>query len=157
MGIAAIQNGKAQTLQIGNLDARRDWGHARDYVEGMWRILQQPMPDDFVLATGEQHSVREFIECAYFIAIGNKIRWVGSGVDEQGYDGDTLRITINPAFFRPAEVETLVGNAEKAATILGWRPTTSFPELVGEMMDADSADFLDAHSKIESKAAKAST
>jgi GDPmannose 4,6-dehydratase len=120
----------------------------------MWRILQQPTPDDFILATGEQHSVREFIECAYFIATGNKIRWTGAGVDEQGYDGDTLRITINPAFFRPAEVETLVGNAEKAATVLGWRPTTSFPELVGEMMDADS---LDAHSKIESKDAKTTT
>ena len=140
--IAAIMAGTSETLQIGNLDARRDWGHARDYVEGMWRILQQPVADDFVLATGEQHSVREFIECAYFTATGNKIRWSGTGVDECGYDAETgtLRITINPAFFRPAEVETLVGNAEKAATVLGWRPTTSFPDLVAEMVDADCLD-----------------
>jgi len=138
--IAEIVAGKSQTLQIGNLDARRDWGHARDYVEGMWRILQHTVADDFVLATGEQRSVREFIECAYFTAVGNTIRWTGTGIDEQGYDGDTLRVTINPAFFRPAEVDTLVGNAEKAATVLGWRPTTSFPDLVGEMVDADCLD-----------------
>ena len=155
-GIAAIQSGSAKTLQIGNLDALRDWGHARDYEEGMWRILQQETPDDFVLATGEQHSVREFIERAYFIAMGNNIRWSGSGVDERGYDTGTgaLRVTINPVFFRPAEVETLVGNAKKAATVLGWKPATSFPELVYEMMNADS---LDTHSKIESVAAKTST
>jgi GDPmannose 4,6-dehydratase len=138
--IAEIVAGKSQTLQIGNLDARRDWGHARDYVEGMWRILQHTVADDFVLATGEQRSVREFIECAYFTAVGNTIRWTGTGIDEQGYDGDTLRVTINPAFFRPAEVDTLVGNAEKAATVLGWRPTTSFPDLVGEMVAADCLD-----------------
>jgi GDPmannose 4,6-dehydratase len=138
--IAEIVAGKSQTLQIGNLDARRDWGHARDYVEGMWRILQHTVADDFVLATGEQRSVREFIECAYFTAVGNTIRWTGTGIDEQGYDRDTLRVTINPAFFRPAEVDTLVGNAEKAATVLGWRPTTSFPDLVGEMVEADCLD-----------------
>lgn len=138
--IAEIVAGKSETLQIGNLDARRDWGHARDYVEGMWRILQHTVADDFVLATGEQRSVREFIECAYFTAVGNTIRWTGTGIDEQGYDGNTLRVTINPAFFRPAEVDTLVGNAEKAATVLGWRPTTSFPDLVGEMVDADCLD-----------------
>lgn len=145
--IAAIQAGKAETLDIGNLDARRDWGHARDYVEGMWRILQQPTPDDFVLATGEQHTVREFIELAYGAASGRSLRWEGTGVDERGYDAETgaLRVRINPAFFRPAEVESLIGDARKAATVLGWTPTTSFPELVREMVAFDS---LDAQSKI---------
>lgn len=154
--IAAIVAGQAETLDIGNLDARRDWGHARDYVEGMWRILQHDKADDFVLATGKQHTVREFIECAYQIATGNGIRWEGVAVDERGYDTKTgtLRVCINPAFFRPAEVETLVGNGEKAAQVLGWRPTTSFPELVHEMVDADC---LDTHSKIESKNAKTTT
>lgn len=140
--IAGIMRGKAETLEIGNLDARRDWGHARDYVEGMWRILQQETADDFVLATGEQHTVREFIECAYIAASGHALRWEGSGIHERGYDAITgaLRVSINAAFFRPAEVETLIGNADKAATLLGWKPTTSFPELVREMVAADSLD-----------------
>lgn len=131
-----------QLLEIGNIDARRDWGHARDYVEGMWLILQHTVPDDFVLATGEQHTVREFIELAYKAKTGKTIVWKGTGVDECGHDSvtDTLKVRINPLFYRPAEVDTLVGNAEKAARVLGWSPKTSFPDLVADMVDADCVD-----------------
>jgi GDPmannose 4,6-dehydratase len=123
---------------LGNLDAKRDWGHARDYVEGMWRILQQEKPDDFVLATGEAHSVREFVELA-FSHIGVKIQWRGSGVDEQGYDAASgaVRVAIDPRYFRPAEVHYLCGDATKAQEQLGWRHTTGFAQLVQEMMEAD--------------------
>jgi GDPmannose 4,6-dehydratase len=139
--IAAIHEGKQTTLEIGNLDARRDWGHARDYVEGMWRMLQQKEPEDFVLASGEQHSVREFIELAYFYAIGSHLRWEGTDVDEKGYDVLTgeLRVRVNPQFFRPAEVQTLLGNPKKAESQLGWRRTTEFKALVEEMVAADIA------------------
>lgn len=129
-----------QLLEIGNLNARRDWGHARDYVEGMWRMMQQDIPDDFVLGTGKQHSVKEFIEIAYPIVFpGHAIRWSGEGVQEKGYDFQTgeLRVQVNPEFFRPAEVQTLLANPTKAKEQLGWVPQVSFEELVNEMMKAD--------------------
>jgi GDPmannose 4,6-dehydratase len=128
-----------ELLEIGNLDARRDWGHARDYVEGMWLILQHTKPDDFILATGEQHTVREFVELAYKAKTGRTLVWKGEGVNETGHDSvsDTVKVRINPAFYRPAEVDTLVGNAAKAARELGWSPPTSFADLVADMVDGD--------------------
>lgn len=130
-----------KVLEIGNLDARRDWGHARDYVEGMWRILQATKPDDYVLATGEQHTVREFIEEAYKVAGVEHITWTGAGEEEKGYDSTgKLLVSVNPTFYRPAEVELLVGNAEKAEKKLGWTRTTTFPQLVREMVEADMMD-----------------
>ena len=126
------------TLQLGNLDAKRDWGHAQDYVHGMWLMLQQDVPDDFVLATGEVHSVREFATLA-FEAAGHTITWKGTGVDEIGVDetGRTV-VQVNPDFYRPAEVDVLVGNPSKAKTHLGWTTTVSFQELVTRMTAADS-------------------
>lgn len=138
--VAAIETGQQHKLYIGNLDAKRDWGHARDHVEGMWRMLQQPEADDYVLATGETHSVREFIELA-FDRVGRKIEWRGSGQQEQGIDassGDVL-IEIDPQYFRPTEVDLLLGDRSKAERLLGWTPTTSFEELVAEMVDSDLA------------------
>lgn len=128
----------ACALEIGNLDAKRDWGHAQDYVYGMWLMLQQDVPDDFVLATGETHSVREFISLAFREA-GHIITWQGSGVDEVGVD-ETGRevVRVNPKFYRPAEVELLVGNPAKAREVLGWTRTVTFQELVTRMMAADS-------------------
>lgn len=132
--------GEGKLLEIGNIDSRRDWGHARDYVEGMWRILQASEPDDYILSTGEQHSVREFIELAFDFAGKGKVEWRGTGVEEKGYDSTgKIIVSINPIFYRPAEVETLVGNAEKAQKKLGWTPTTSFSQLVREMIEADKA------------------
>ena len=136
--VAAIHLGVQKTLYIGNLDARRDWGHARDYVEGMWRIVQQPEGDDFVLATGEAHSVREFVEVA-FSKVGRKIEWRGKGVDEIGIDtatGETL-VKIDSRYFRPTEVDLLLGDPSKARRVLGWQHKVSFPELVSEMMESD--------------------
>ncbi len=135
---AAIELGWQHKLYLGNLDARRDWGHARDYADGMWRILQQPTPDDYVLATGESHSVREFVELA-FAEIGRRIEWRGSGVEEQGVDtaGGEVLVEIDPRYFRAAEVDMLQGDAGKAARVLGWRAATSFKELVREMVAAD--------------------
>jgi GDPmannose 4,6-dehydratase len=136
--VAAIHLGVQKTLHIGNLDARRDWGHARDYVEGMWRIVQQPEGDDFVLATGEAHSVREFVEVA-FSKVGRKIEWRGKGVDEIGIDtaaGETL-VKIDSRYFRPTEVDLLLGDPSKARRVLGWQHKVSFPELVSEMMESD--------------------
>jgi GDPmannose 4,6-dehydratase len=136
--VAAIRLGRQKHLYIGNLDARRDWGHARDHVEGMWRILQQPSPEDYVLATGETHSVREFVELA-FAEIGRSIRWEGRGADEIGVDagtGETL-IEVDPRYFRPTEVEFLLGDPSKARAKLGWTHTTSFRALVQEMVAAD--------------------
>ena len=129
----------AFTLELGNLDAKRDWGHAQDYVEGMWRMLQQDKPEDFVLATGETHSVREFVELA-FKESGHTITWQGTGVNEVGVDetGRTV-VEINPKFYRPAEVELLLGDPSKARTKLGWTPTTTFPTLVTRMVRADSS------------------
>lgn len=136
--VAAIQLGLQQTLYIGNLDAQRDWGHAREYVEGMWRILQQPIPDDYVLATGETHSVREFIECA-FEQIGITIEWCGTGIDETGVDKANGRalVCIDPRYFRPTEVDLLLGDPSKAERVLGWRHQTSFADLVAEMVRGD--------------------
>ncbi len=136
--VAAIDLGLQDRLYLGNLDAARDWGHARDYVDGMWRILQQDDPEDFVLATGEMHSVREFCELA-FAQIGTQIEWRGTGVDEKGYraGSDTCLIQVDPVYFRPAEVEELLGNPEKARTKLGWQHVTPFPALVAEMVAED--------------------
>lgn len=136
--VAGIQLGVQRTLYIGNLDSKRDWGHARDYVEGMWRILQQETPDDYVLATGETHSVREFVELA-FAMVGRTIEWKGSGVDEVGIDatsGDTL-VKIDSRYFRPTEVDLLLGDPSKAERVLGWKHTVSFPELVSDMLTSD--------------------
>ncbi|MEA2992978.1 MAG: GDPmannose 4,6-dehydratase [Alphaproteobacteria bacterium] len=135
--VAAIERGLQDRLFLGNLDAKRDWGHARDYVEGMWLIVQQEQPDDFVLATGEMHSVREFVEKA-FAQIGRKIEWGGAGVSEKGFDqtGRVL-VEVDPRYFRPTEVDLLLGNASKAHRKLGWHHKTSFDMLVREMIDAD--------------------
>jgi GDPmannose 4,6-dehydratase len=136
--VAAIHLGVLKTLFIGNLDSMRDWGHARDYVEGMWRILQQETPDDYVLATGEMHSVREFIEIA-FSKVDKTIEWKGSGVDEVGVDagnGNVL-VRVDSRYFRPAEVELLLGDPSKAKRVLGWKHTVSFQELVAEMLESD--------------------
>ncbi len=136
--VAAIEKGLQQTLYLGNLDAKRDWGHARDYVEGMWLMMQQDAPDDYVLATGETHSVREFVELA-FAEVGRKIRWDGASVDEVGRDdgtGDVL-VKIDPRYFRPTEVDLLIGDPSKAREKLGWTHKTSFTDLVKEMVAAD--------------------
>jgi GDPmannose 4,6-dehydratase len=124
-------------LYLGNLNSKRDWGHARDYVEAQWLMLQQSFPQDFVIATGQQRSVREFIDLAAS-ELGMKIRWAGEGVDEKGFDslGHCI-IAVDPRHFRPTEVDTLLGDATKAQTLLGWKPRTSFPELVSEMVQAD--------------------
>ena len=135
---AAIESGQQQELFIGNLNARRDWGHARDYVEGMWMMMQQPKPDDYVLATGETHSVREFVERA-FAVVGRRIRWRGEGVNEIGIDdvsGKEL-IKVDPRYFRPTEVDVLMGDASKARSILGWKHKVSFDELVAELVTSD--------------------
>jgi GDPmannose 4,6-dehydratase len=136
--VAAIHAGQQQKLFLGNLDAKRDWGHARDYVEGMWRILQQDQPDDYVLATGETHSVREFTELA-FAEVGIKLRWRGFGIAETGFDARTGRtlVEIDARYFRPTEVDILLGNPAKAAARLGWKHRTSFAELVSEMVRED--------------------
>lgn len=136
--VAAIHHKLQHRLYIGNLDAKRDWGHARDYVNGMWRILQQQVPDDYVLATGESHSVREFIELA-LAYIGRDIAWKGKGVEEKGVDavtGDIL-VEVDRRYFRPTEVDHLLGDPSKAQRVLGWRHTTSFGQLVNEMMESD--------------------
>jgi len=136
--VAAIHYGLQDKLYLGNLDAKRDWGHARDYVEGMWMILQQDQPDDFVFATGETHSVREFVEFA-FAEIGREIEWRGRGAEEKGYDaksGDVL-IEIDPNYFRPTEVDLLIGDPTKAREKLGWESRHSFKDLVKEMVAAD--------------------
>ena len=136
--VAAIELGLQDCLYIGNLEARRDWGHARDYVEGMWQMLQQPEPDDYVLATGEAHSVREFVNCA-FAEVGRTIEWRGEGVNEQGLDAanGTPLVRIDPRYYRPAEVDHLLGNAAKARAVLGWQHKISFRELVSDMVASD--------------------
>ena len=136
--VAAIELGIQHKLYLGNLDAKRDWGHARDYVEGMWMMVQQAVADDYVLATGETHSVREFVELA-FSHIGRTIEWRGREVDEKGVDartGDVL-VEIDPQYFRPTEVELLLGDPSKAHAKLGWRHRTTFSDLVREMVEAD--------------------
>ncbi|KAI0305357.1 GDP-mannose 4,6-dehydratase [Multifurca ochricompacta] len=136
--VADISLGKQGCLYLGNLDARRDWGHARDYVEGMWRMLQQDTPEDFVLATGEMHYVREFVEKAFRV-IGVEIKWSGKGVEEIGKDSQTDRILVrvDPKYFRPAEVEQLLGRPTKAERVLGWKRRADFDALVKEMVEAD--------------------
>jgi GDPmannose 4,6-dehydratase len=132
--LSKISTGQQQILELGNLNAKRDWGHAKDFVEAMWLMLQQDEPDDFVIATGEQYSVREFVEEAapYF---GMNILWQGEGLDEIGIDKNTgkMIVRVNPKYFRPAEVETLLGDAAKAKEKLGWTPKTSFKQLVEDM------------------------
>ena len=145
-GIARVYSDPSFTLEIGNMDAKRDWGHAEEYVYGMWLMLQHDIPDDFVLATGETHTVREFVELA-FKSIGHSITWSGEGIDEIGKD-ETGRVVIrmNPKFYRPAEVELLIGNPTKAKTVLGWIPKITFEQLVSRMMVADSKKPLDQDS-----------
>jgi GDPmannose 4,6-dehydratase len=138
--VAAIHLGLQSELFLGNLDSQRDWGHARDYVEGMWRILQHDQADDFVLATGEAHSVRAFLERA-FAEVGRRLEWRGAGVEETGVDAASgaVLVRVDPRYFRPTEVQTLLGDAGKARRLLGWRPTVGFAELVSEMVAADLA------------------
>jgi GDPmannose 4,6-dehydratase len=136
--VAAIELGFQDKLYLGNIDARRDWGHARDYVEGMWRILQAAEPDDYVLATGEAHSVREFVEKA-FARVGRNIEWRGTGVAEQGVDSGSgqVLVQIDPRYFRPTEVDWLLGDPTKAREKLGWKHKVTFDQLVHEMVDED--------------------
>jgi GDPmannose 4,6-dehydratase len=136
--VAAIEKGSQQRLYIGNLDAKRDWGHARDYVFGMWLMLQQSQADDYVLATGEAHTVRQLVERA-FAVIGRSIEWRGDGIEEVGLDGKTgdVLIAVDPRYFRPTEVDTLVGDAAKARAKLGWTHHVTFDELVTEMVNND--------------------
>ena len=133
-GLEAVSSGRQQCLYLGNLNSLRDWGHAKDYVEAMWLMLQQDTPDDYVIATGEQYSVREFVErCAPYY--GLKIRWEGQGLDEVGIDTNSGKVVVrvDPKYFRPAEVETLLGDSTKARSVLGWTPKHSFDDLVRDM------------------------
>jgi GDPmannose 4,6-dehydratase len=136
--VAAIALKKQQTLYLGNLNALRDWGHAKDYVEGMWRMLQQDVPDDYVLATGEMHTVREFVELAFAVA-NIRIEWRGHGIDEQGIDVASGRVAvrINPRYFRLTEVDLLLGNPAKARAKLGWQHRIPFGDLIREMVESD--------------------
>jgi GDPmannose 4,6-dehydratase len=138
--LARIKLGTQQRLFLGNMDAKRDWGHAKDYVEMQWLMLQQDSPDDYVIATGQQYSVREFVTLAAK-RLDLSIEWAGAGVDEKGYlpDGRCV-VAVDPGYFRPTEVETLLGDASKARAKLGWMPKISFAELVDEMVDADFAE-----------------
>ena len=136
--VASIVHGLQDRVYLGNLDARRDWGHARDYVDGMWRIVNHDPPDDYVLATGEAHSVREFVELA-FKEVDVDIVWVGEGAGEKGRDttSGAIRVEIDPRYFRPTEVDVLVGDATKAREVLGWTPKFAFGDIVSEMVQAD--------------------
>jgi GDPmannose 4,6-dehydratase len=137
-GLSRISQGMEKCLYLGNMDALRDWGHARDYVRAQWLMLQQDKPDDFVIATGVQHSVRDFVVLAG-AELGMQIEWQGKGIDEQGIDTKSGRavVRVDPRYFRPTEVETLLGDPTKARTILGWRPEHSFQELVASMVASD--------------------
>jgi GDPmannose 4,6-dehydratase len=139
IGLGKILRGETDRLVMGNIDSLRDWGHARDYVEGMWRILQQDVAEDFVLATGEMHTVREFIEKAFTLR-GFNIQWKGEGVNEIGYDLNSGRelVFIDAKYFRPTEVDLLLGNPAKANTVLGWKPSINFDELVRLMVENDA-------------------
>nr|ACO11502.1 GDP-mannose 4,6 dehydratase [Caligus rogercresseyi] len=138
--VAKIQLGLLDCFELGNLDSRRDWGHAKDYVQGMWLMLQQDKPEDFVLATGVMRSVREFVE-ASFKYVGKEIIWEGSGESEVGKEKGTgiVRIRVNPKFYRPTEVEELLGDSTKAKTQIGWTPKVTFDDLVNDMMEFDMA------------------
>ena len=140
--VASIMAGKQEKLSLGNMDAKRDWGFAGDYVEGMWRILQQDKPSDYVLATNETHTVREFVELA-FNEIGIEIEWKGTGVDEKGIDKATgkVLVDVNPRYFRPAEVELLWGDSSRAEKELGWERKVSFRKLVSMMVDSDMKEI----------------
>ena len=136
--VARIKKGLQETVAVGNLDALRDWGYAKEYVEGMWLMLQQPSADDYILATGEVHPVRDFITKA-FDAAGIRLEWQGKGLDEKGVDAATgkVRVEISKEFYRPADVKELVGDAAKAKRVLGWEPKIKFNELAALMMDAE--------------------
>jgi GDPmannose 4,6-dehydratase len=136
--VAAIHLGLQNILYLGNLDARRDWGHACDYVEGMWRILQQEAGDDYVLATGETHTVRSFVEKA-FAETGRRIVWEGEGVEETGRCSETgaMLVKVDPRYFRPTEVDLLIGDPTKALEKLGWRHTTTLDQMIAEMVASD--------------------
>ena len=135
--LARIKLNLQDCLYLGNLDAKRDWGHARDYVEMQWMMLQQETPEDFVIATGVQYSVRDFVDAAAK-EIGLEVRWSGKGVDEKGYDAaGKCIVAVDPRYFRPTEVETLLGDPTKAREKLGWTPRTSFAHLVAEMVSED--------------------
>jgi len=138
IALGNIVNGKQDKLILGNINSLRDWGHAKDYVEGMWRMLQTEIPDDYILSTNEYHSVREFVEKSFALK-GFNIKWKGEGLHEIGYDSNTERelIFISEKYFRPAEVDELLGDSTKAKNELGWKPQHSFDELVQEMVDAD--------------------
>ncbi len=144
--VAAIELGMQDCLFLGNLNAQRDWGHARDYVLGMWQMLQQTQPDDYVLATGRTHMVRTFVELA-FAQIGIDLVWSGEGVDEVGACRRSGRVLVrvDPAYFRPTEVDLLCGDATKAKQRLGWRHTVELPALVAEMVQADLTAMRGAH------------
>lgn len=144
LGLAKIKHGELGVLEIGNLDSKRDWGFAGDYVEGMWRMLQQAHPEDYVLATGETHSVRDFVVTAGSF-LGFAIEWRGSGDEECGIDRKTGRVIVkvNPRFYRPAEVDVVCGNSAKAESQLGWRRKISFPELVAMMAESDERRVRD--------------
>lgn len=146
--VAEIMAGKQDILYLGNMNAKRDWGFAGDYVEGMWRILQQDKPGDYVLATNETHTVREFVELS-FAEVGVEIEWQGEGVDEKGIDKKTgkVLVAVNPRYFRPAEVELLWGDATKAETELGWQRKVSFKELVAMMVDSDMRELAGISAK----------
>lgn len=152
--VASIMAGKQEKLSLGNMDAKRDWGFAGDYVEGMWRILQQDKPGDYVLATNETHTVREFVELA-FKEVGVDIEWQGTGVDEKGIDKATgkVLVDVNPRYFRPAEVELLWGDSTKAEKELGWKRKVSFKGLVSMMVDSDMKEIAGIGSE-EFKASK---
>ena len=139
--VAHIKHFKQECLYLGNIDAKRDWGHARDFVDGMWRMLQHDKPDDYILATGESHTVREFVEIT-FAAVGITIAWKGprGTVDEIGVDSTNesrVLVRIDPKYFRPTEVEMILGDPTKAKTVLGWEPKSSFKQLVSEMVAED--------------------
>ena len=138
LSLARILNNQSDKISLGNLNAKRDWGYAKDYVEGMWMMLQETKPDDYVLATGENHTIKEFVEEACR-AVGINIIWEGDGMDERGIDRKTNKtiVSVDPMYFRPAEVDELVGDASKAKRKIGWAPKTSFKELVNIMMEHD--------------------
>jgi GDPmannose 4,6-dehydratase len=136
-GLARIKLGLQSCLYLGNLNSKRDWGHAKDYIEAQWLMLQQAAPEDFVIATGHQRSIREFVELAAQV-LSIKIRWAGEGVEEKGFDrAGTCVVAVDPRYFRPTEVDSLLGDASKARERLGWKPQTSFPDLVTEMVRED--------------------
>jgi GDPmannose 4,6-dehydratase len=148
-GVAAIELGHQDEIYLGNLDASRDWGHARDYVEGMWLMMQQPTPDDYILASGETHSVREFVELS-FECVGRGIEWSGRGRDEVGIDKETGKtlVQIDERYFRPTEVDYLLGNPSKARERLGWTPHTGFKDMIREMVESDLMLMKNGHSAV---------